>query len=200
MWAKNVYCSDYGIPQGRKRHVLLASKLGNIEMIKPTNLPANYLTVRDAIGHLPKIVAGAQHKSDPLHICAGLSELNLERIRHSIPGGTWKDWPTRLVSDCHSKYTGQTYVGVYARMVWDAPSPTMTTQCYGFGNGRFGHPEQDSAISLREAAAFQTFPQGYKFLPPTKKIAVARLGKMIGNAVPVALGVAIGKSLVRHVR
>lgn len=199
VWADNVYCPDYGIPQGRTRHVLLASKFGEIEIINPIRKPENYATVRDVIGHFPRIIAGGQHKSDPLHICAGLSDLNLERIRHSKPGGTWKDWPARLIANCHKKDSGKTYVGVYARMAWDAPSPTMTTQCFGFGNGRFGHPEQDRAISLREAAVLQSFPISYKFLPSTGKIPLARLGKMIGNAVPVSLGLAIGRSLIRHV-
>ena len=74
----------------------------------------------------------------------------------------------------------------------------MPTQCFGFGNGRFGHPEQDRAISLREAAIFQTFPQDYKFLEDNKQLKFTELGKMIGNAVPVKLGEVIGWSILRH--
>lgn len=83
-------------------------------------------------------------------------------------------------------------------MSWDDASPTMTTQCYGFGNGRFGHPEQDRAISLREAAILQSFPKSYKFVPPNEEISFTKVGRMIGNAVPVVLGEVIGKSIMNH--
>lgn len=199
VWAEKVYCPDYGIPQIRKRHVLLASKLGNIEMIKPTKQPKNYKTVRHTIANLPPIKAGQSCSKDPLHVSAGLSELNLKRIKASNEGGTWNDWPAELRAECHTKPSGRTYSGVYARMKWDEPSPTMTTQCYGYGNGRFGHPDQHRAISLREASLFQTFPKNYKFLPPEKTISISKVGKMIGNAVPVDLGKVIGESLKEHV-
>lgn len=198
VWAEPVYCPDYGMPQVRKRHVLLASKLGEIELIKPTHKKENYKTVKDVIGKLPPIEAGQQHSKDPLHISASLSPLNLQRIQISTAGGSWLDWPKELRAACHRKASGRTYSGVYARMRWDQPSPTMTTQCFGYGNGRFGHPEQDRAISLREAAMLQTFPKSYKFVPSTKKPQMSIVGKMIGNAVPVALGKTIGKSLLKH--
>ncbi len=112
----------------------------------------------------------------------------MRRIRVSKPGGTWRDWPQDLIAKCHLKKSGKTYPGVYGRMEWDKPSPTITTQCFGFGNGRFGHPEQDRAISLREAALLQTFPPAYQFLPP-----------LIGNAVPVKLGQVIAHSILNHI-
>jgi len=84
-------------------------------------------------------------------------------------------------------------------MNWAEPSPTITTQCFGFGNGRFGHPEQDRAISLREAAMLQGFPQNYSFLPDDEPVSFATLGRLIGNAVPVTLGKVIGEVLVEHV-
>lgn len=83
-------------------------------------------------------------------------------------------------------------------MEWDKPAPTMTTQCYGFGNGRFGHPEQDRAISLREAAILQSFPRSYAFIPPNGKVQFKTLGRLIGNAVPVDLGRAIARSIKSH--
>jgi len=83
-------------------------------------------------------------------------------------------------------------------MEWDKPAPTMTTQCYGFGNGRFGHPEQDRAISLREAAILQSFPQDYVFIPNESNANLRVLGRMIGNAVPVKLGQAIARSINSH--
>lgn len=199
VWAKKVYCPDYGMPQSRNRHVLLASKIGKIELIKPSRKPQNYKTVREAIGNLPRLKAGEQSKTDPLHISAGLSDLNMKRIKISRPGGTWHDWPEGLRAPCHRKLTGQGYVSVYARMMWDEPSPTITTQSFGFGNGRFGHPKQHRALSLREAAILQTFPRNYKFVPPNEKVHLASTGIMIGNAVPVTLGKVIGKSLIKHI-
>jgi len=80
-------------------------------------------------------------------------------------------------------------------MSWDLPAPTITTQCYGFGNGRFGHPEQDRAISLREAALLQTFPEYYEFQKPGDKVVIAHTARWIGNAVPVALGRAVARSV-----
>ncbi|ENY2762293.1 TPA: DNA cytosine methyltransferase, partial [Pseudomonas aeruginosa] len=197
IWEGRVHCVDYGLPQQRRRHVLLASKLGPIALIEPTH-KGQPVSVEEAIGKLPAIAAGECHPDDPLHRAAALSYLNLKRIVHSKPGGTWKDWPPHLVADCHRKASGKTYPSVYGRMKAEDPSPTMTTLCYGFGNGRFGHPTQNRAISLREAAILQSFPKDYVFLPP-EKINFKSVGRMIGNAVPVRLGEVIGESLVRHI-
>lgn len=84
-------------------------------------------------------------------------------------------------------------------MEWDQPSPTITTQFYGFGNGRFGHPEQDRAISLREGALLQTFPEYYKFVEPGNPYHFKTLGRHIGNAVPVELARVIARSIKRHI-
>lgn len=93
-----------------------------------------------------------------------------------------------------------TYPSVYGRMEWDEPAPTITTQCFGYGNGRFGHPEQDRAISLREAAMLQGFPKEYAFIPDNEPVSFAKLGRLIGNAVPVTLAEMIGKLLVEHIQ
>lgn len=196
VWASTVHCVEYGLPQNRRRHVLLASKLGNISMISPTH--SKPVTVKQAIGKLKPLKAGEVDDLDPLHKAAGLSDLNLQRIKLSKPGGSWRDWPEILVAECHKRENGKTYPSVYGRMSWDDASPTMTTQCYGFGNGRFGHPEQDRAISLREAAILQSFPKGYKFVRPNEEVSFTKVGRMIGNAVPVVLGEVIGKSIVDH--
>ena len=185
-------CEEYGVPQQRRRLVLIASKHGKVKL-KPGRYAA--LSVRDALADMPPISAGESHSNDPLHVAATLSELNLKRIRASKPGGTWRDWPAELVAECHRRASGKTYPGVYARMEWDKPSPTMTTQCFGFGNGRFGHPEQDRAISLREAAILQSFPVDYEFIPEGEKISFKEVGRWIGNAVPVALAHAIGQEI-----
>ncbi|MBO9460683.1 DNA cytosine methyltransferase [Labrenzia sp. R5_0] len=197
---KVVNCADYGVPQQRNRLVLLASKLGPIELIEPTTPAGKQNTVRKAIANLPELAAGEACPADPLHQCSSLSPLNLRRIRASKPGGTWRDWDEDLIAECHKKSTGKTYPSVYGRMSWDEPAPTMTTQYYGFGNGRFGHPEQDRAISLREGAILQSFPRNYKFVPTKAPIHMKSIGRLIGNAVPVRLGRAIGRSIVLHVR
>ncbi len=188
---------DIGLPQRRQRLVLIASLLGPIRIPEVAKPP---VTVRDTISKLPPIAAGTTDPTDPLHASASLSELNLERIRHSKPGGTWRDWTDDLVAACHSRASGSTYPSVYGRMEWDQPAPTMTTQCYGFGNGRFGHPEQDRAISLREAAMLQSFPKTYAFVRDDARVNFNTLGRMIGNAVPVMLGEFIGEILIKHVQ
>lgn len=197
IWSGKVSCAEYGLPQKRQRHVLLASKLGPIKLISPTH--EHPVSVKEAIGDLPALIAGQCDDFDTLHRAARLSNINLSRIIQSIPGGTWRDWPEELRADCHRKASGKTYPSVYGRMRWSDPSPTMTTLCYGFGNGRFGHPDQNRAISLREAATLQSFPKNYKFLP-SEKINFRTVGRMIGNAVPVRLGEVIGLSLTQHVR
>lgn len=197
--AYEINCSDYGIPQSRKRLVLLASKLGKIKLIPSTHDTERRETVRKTIGHLDPLLAGQTSNIDRLHQCSRLSDLNLRRIRASRPGGTWRDWSKDLVAKCHMKKSGKTYPGVYGRMEWDQPSPTITTQCFGFGNGRFGHPEQDRAISLREAALLQTFPQNYEFVAPDEPIIFDRIGRLVGNAVPVKLGQVIAQSILEHI-
>lgn len=196
VWADTVKCIEYGLPQNRRRHVLLASKLGPIELIPATH--PKPVTVKEVIGELEPIPAGVENPNDPMHRASKLSELNMRRIKHSLPGGSWNDWPEELVAGCHTKQSGKTYSSVYGRMRWEEPSPTMTTLCFGFGNGRFGHPEQDRAISLREAAMLQSFPQDYLFSPPDQPVFFRTTGRMIGNAVPVRLGEIIGTSFRQH--
>ena len=195
-----VYCPEYGVPQNRKRLVLLASNLGKISLVQAMYNPDNYPTVRDAIGNLPPIGAGEQDANDPLHKACSLSEINLRRIQNSVPGGTWRDWDESLQLRCHKKNSGKTYPSVYGRMNWDEPSPTITTQFYGYGNGRFGHPEQDRALSLREGAILQSFPRNYIFDDDLHPANRRELGIHIGNAVPVELGRAIGISIKKHLQ
>jgi len=193
-----VRCADYGVPQTRKRLVLLASRLGPIDLIPPTHSADRQVTVQDTIGHLPAIEAGGVCATDRLHRSKNLTGINLRRMRASTPGGTWRDWPKDLVAACHKKKTCRTYTSVYGRMEWDKPAPTITTQCCGFGNGRFGHPEQDRAISLREAALLQTFPGTYDLVPPDADVSFQATARLIGNAVPVTLGRVIAKSILEH--
>jgi len=196
LWSGVVECADFGVPQTRKRLVILASRLGRIELAEKTHPPGHYRTVRQAIDHLPAVGAGETCPSDALHQASRLSERNRRRIEAARPGGTWRDWSDQsLVSKCHTRRSGRFFNSVYGRMSWDLPAPTITTQCYGFGNGRFGHPEQDRAISLREAALLQTFPEYYEFQKPGDKVVIAHTARWIGNAVPVALGRAVARSV-----
>ncbi|MBT4513399.1 MAG: DNA (cytosine-5-)-methyltransferase [Chloroflexi bacterium] len=198
--AEVVDCTAYGIPQKRKRLVMLASRLGPISL-DPSKATSPKMT-RETIGDLEPIPAGGVSTQDRLHRARGLTEINLERIQKSRPGGSWRDWDESLLAPCHRRSSGQTYSSVYARMEWDTPSPTITTQFNSFGSGRFGHPEQDRALSLREGALLQTFPPNYEFFPkdlPEELISAERLSTHIGNAVPVRLGQIIGKTIVKHI-
>jgi DNA (cytosine-5)-methyltransferase 1 len=197
VWSDVVDSSNYGVPQSRRRMVLLASKHGPIRMISRTC--AKPKTVKNAIGNLRPLMAGESAPRDKLHVSASLTPINFERILNSVPGGTWRDWPKRLINECHKAESGKTFPGVYGRMEWNKPAPTMTTQCFGFGNGRFGHPEQHRAITLREAAVLQSFPKTYKFIEKNSEVNFKVLGRLIGNAVPVDLGRAIAKSLKQHI-
>ncbi len=195
-----VYCPDYGIPQTRKRLVLLASRFGKISLIPPTHIPEHYVTVGDTIRDLPPLKAGERSENDPLHRAIALMPLNLQRIKATPYGGGWRDWPEELRLDCHKKDGGKSYGSVYGRMVWEKPSPTMTTQCTGYGNGRFGHPEQDRAITPREAALFQTFPMEYQFFENEASVSISTVSRYIGNAVPPKLGEVIAESIINHIK
>ncbi len=120
---------------------------------------------------------------------------NLQRIKQSKPNGTWRDWNRKLLPACYKKESGQTYTSVYGRMGWDGVSPTITTQFHNYGSGRFGHPTQNRALSLREGALLQTFPEDYDFGEVKSMTDIAR---HIGNAVPPVLGEIIGKTIKKH--
>jgi len=197
IFCKVVNVADYGVPQRRRRLIVLASLIKEIKLIDPTH--PNYITVRDAIGSLPPVAAGGQNTTDVLHIASKLSPINMKRIRNSIPGGTWRDWPEDLICDCHKKSGGSSYSSVYGRMKWDDLSPTITTQFIGYGTGRFGHPEQDRALTIREGAILQSFPATYNFIRVGDEVSFRNTAKHIGNAVPPRLGEIIGMSIQQHI-
>ncbi len=200
VWFDVIECAEYGLPQRRQRVVVLASKFGPLELMKPKEFGAKKKTVRHAIERLPPVRDGQTHKSDPLHRAAALSADNMKRMLASRPGGTWREWPKRLILPCHRRASGAGYPSIYGRMIWDEQSPTITTLAYNYGSGRFGHPSQHRAITLREAALLQTFPRKYSFLRGGEKANVRDLGRLIGNAVPVALARVIGRSICVHVQ
>ena len=194
---KIAFAPAYGIPQKRKRLLLLASKLGEISFEEELE-KENYPTVRQAIGNLPKLEAGQTNSDDPLHTARNLTKVNLQRIKSSKPGGTWREWDEKLLPNCYKKSSGKSFGSVYGRLEWDKPSSTITTQFPGYGNGRFGHPEQNRALSLREGAILQSFPRDYEFIQDAKKFSTQKIAMQIGNAVPPKLGEVIGKSILIH--
>jgi DNA (cytosine-5)-methyltransferase 1 len=186
---------EYGVPQKRKRLVLIASRLGEIEEPPITHgingIP--YMTVRDAIGALPALNAGETCATDPTHRCSSLKAVNLERISLTPEGGDRRNWPEHLIVKCHQNYSG--HYDTYGRMSWDKPSPTLTTKCHSYSNGRFGHPDtnQNRPISIREAASIQTFPDDYIFHG-----SIGSMSKQIGNAVPCELARNFGIAILEH--
>ena len=183
----------YGVPQTRRRLVLIAIRGIDVNFPPPTHGKGlqRFLYVRDAIERFPEIGAGESHPTIPNHTAAHITPLNLERLENTpLDGGDRRSWPDRLVLDCHkNSYVGHT--DVYGRMYWDKPAPTLTSRCYSISNGRYGHPVQNRAISLREASALQTFPDNYVFYGHNTHI-----GLQIGNAVPVTLGEILGRHIV----
>jgi len=193
-----VNAKDYGVPQNRRRLVVIASRF--FQPIIPAGMYGKgglpYVTVRDAIAHYPPIKAGESHTTIPNHVASSLSKMNLKRIKatpHS--GGDRRSWPLELVLKCHKNgHAGHT--DVYGRMDWDKEAPTLTAKCYSLSNGRYGHPEQNRAISLREAAALQSFGDNYVFYGSS----IVSIGKQIGNAVPVKMAEELAKYIRRNAK
>jgi len=180
--------ADYGVPQRRKRLVVLASRLGQISHPDPVD---KRRTVRDAIETLPAEIL----KNDPLH---NLGEQRSERVRKlikSIPkdGGSRTALSPDLVLKCHKKRDG--FYDVYGRMKWDDVAPTITSGCINPSKGRFLHPTEDRAITLREAAILQSFPPDYVFSLRRGKYAAA---EMIGNALPPLFSRMQAEVIMRH--
>lgn len=174
---------DYGVPQTRRRFILIATKGVAASLPERTHGRGRvpYVTVRNAIADIPPIGAGETHLRVPNHRASAISPINLLRLKNTpSDGGGRMDWDEKLVLACHKDgYEGHS--DVYGRMAWDKPAPTLTCRCHSISNGRYGHPVQHRAISLREAARLQTFKDGFVFFGPSK----AHLAKQIGNAVPV---------------
>lgn len=195
---KEFDCWEFGVPQKRRRFVLIASRVGPISFPLSTHGPGTdnprFSTVRDWISDLPEIQAGQEHRLVANHRAASLSNLNLQRIKATPEGGSRLDWPTILELECHgSGFKG--YSDVYGRLRWDAPASALTTRCISLSNGRYGHPNQNRAISAREAACLQTFPREFEFYGSLNSIA-----RQIGNAVPVLVSQKFGENFVDHVR
>ena len=191
---------DFGLAQNRRRLILLASRRGEIQMPMPTHSPETYVTVDEVIGHLPHLGSGEHDPYDSLHFARQLSPLNLKRAIASKPGGTWRDWPEELLAPCQKRDKEANFASFYGRMRGDTPSPTITTQPYNTGAGRFTHPRQDRGLTLREAALLQGFPQEFVFTAPEESITLTSVGKLIGNAVPPHFGRAVGRTFFEHIQ
>jgi DNA (cytosine-5)-methyltransferase 1 len=191
-----VFAQNYGVPQKRKRFVLIASKLGKIKLPPKTHGPGTdhveYSTPQEWMADFLHLEAGEADPNDPNHQAGHLSELNLRRLRATPIGGDRLNWPTELQLACHTNgYRGHT--DVYGRVKWGEPSNCLTTKCTNITNGRFAHPEQNRAITPREAACLQTFPRDFIF-----EGGVAVAGRQIGNAVPVLLAKKFGEHFNQH--
>jgi DNA (cytosine-5)-methyltransferase 1 len=186
----------YGIPQKRKRFTLIASRVNkSIKLPKPDDKINP--TVEDFIGTkngFNKISHGHFDETDFIHTTARLSELNLRRLKAtSKDGGSRLDWKdnSELQLECY-KDNDKAFNDIYGRMSWDKPAPTITTKFHSISNGRFGHPEEDRALSLREGATLQTFPKEYVF----NEKSIGKVAKHIGNAVPPKLAKRIAYSII----
>lgn len=184
---KIIDTSNFGVPQSRKRFILIANSLGYKDIIF-NNKKIKKLTVNDYIGKKAKlnpISAGETDIFDYLHRSAGLNEINLKRLRKTPKNGgiriSWKDDKNLQLETYIGK--DNTFRTTYGRMAWGTQAPTITTKFYSLSNGRFGHPEQDRAISLREGALLQTFPRDYIFKGSSLEV----IARQIGNAVPPLL-------------
>lgn len=191
---------DYGVPQKRKRYLLLASRITN-KINLPTAEHNPNLIVKNYIGitnGFNKIIAGHRDESNFQHWSAKLSKENLQRIQLTPKSGgdrsCWKDNKSLQIPAYEGK--DEIFRDVYARMYWDRPAPTITTRFNSFSNGRFGHPDEDRAISIREGATLQTFPKDFVF----KGGNMASLARQIGNAVPPEIAKRIGTHIINIVQ
>jgi DNA (cytosine-5)-methyltransferase 1 len=191
-----VNLNEFGVPENRKRFSLVANRVTESKVFptRDTYRP----TVKDFIGvgnGFPKVLAGHKDQTDFLHSVAGLSDKNITRLKMTpANGGSRSSWAdTNLQLEAYKKKDSKvSFSDTYGRMSWDKPAPTITTKFFSISNGRFAHPEEDRAISLREGATLQTFSKDYKFIGTS----ISSIARMIGNAVPPQYAKKIGQSIV----
>lgn len=181
---ERVDAADFGVPQRRVRCIMMATRGAKPPSVpEPTTPKGRRATVKQAIGHLPPLKTGEKHGTDTLHAARRHQEIALRRLA-AVPkdGGSRSALPADLGLACHAAVGSNKFSDVYGRMSWNDVAPTLTTGCTDITRGRFAHPRDDRAISAREAALLQTFPEGYQFLGNLSEVQV-----QIGNAVPVKL-------------
>ena len=187
----------FGVPQTRKRFILLASKDGSISLPTPITDPSRFVTVKECIGEYPEIADGGESGDCPNHKARELKSHH-KRIVEAVPedGGSRGDiTDTSILLKCHQDRP-DAHRDVFGRMAWDKPAPTLTSRCSDVYSGRFIHPEQNRGISLREAAALQTFGDDYEFFGSS----ITGIARQIGNAVPVKLAEHLGESILNSLK
>lgn len=188
--------ADYGVPQRRRRVVVVGSRLVEPVLPEPTHaapgkgdLPA-HRTVRDAIGDMLPLEPGEADPADPYHRARRHSDIAVRRLRAVPEGGGRMNLPPELQLACHQGHPG--HYDIYGRMWWDRVAPTLTSGCTNVTKGRFGHPEQDRAITLREALLLQGFPPG----ATVRGVNTDTMALQVGNAVPPPVTAAVGRSIL----
>jgi len=186
--------ANFGVPQSRRRLVLLAGHGFKVPFPEPEYARAPkrgsrsnlWVTAREAIGHMgtPVTLKTALGNGGPQaynwHVVRDLQPQTKDRLRAAQPGRTWLNVEESVRPPCHRNgYEG--FTNVYGRMAWDQPSPTITGGCTTPCKGRFGYPDRRRyTISVREAALLQTFPKNYRFVTDQ----MDAVCELIGNAVP----------------
>lgn len=188
---------DYGVPQNRRRVVVVGWRRGDGPFSLPSPQPGRQLSVMDAIGDLPPPApAGSRVSSDPLHVESNLSPVNRRRLEMIPPGGGFEDLPAELRVPCHRLGAARIgHRGVYGRLHPDEPAGTITARFDSFTRGRFGHPSENRNLTLREGARLQSFPDEFIFLGNREEVAA-----QIGNAVPPQLAEAVARTLADQLR
>lgn len=197
---KIVDMSRFGVPQTRRRFSLIATRINSIKLAFPEEDNKRAL-LKDFIGiknGFPPIPAGFKDKSDFNHSTANLSSISIKRLlKTKQNGGSRLDWAKypELQLNC---FIGKddSFKDTYGRMCWEKPGPTITTKFFSISNGRFGHPDENRAISIREGATLQTFPKSYVF----KCNSLASAAKLIGNAVPCEYAKRLGEAIIKAYR
>ncbi|WP_455422007.1 DNA cytosine methyltransferase [Flectobacillus roseus] len=189
---------DYGVPQSRKRFTLIATRLTEKE-IEPAQIVGKKIVVKDVLGAhngFEKIEPGHKDNTDFLHTVPNISDINKRRLK-KVPKNGGNRLGFAKDPDLQLKcFIGKddSFKDTFGRLWWDKPAPTITTKFFSISNGRFVHPEEDRALSIREGATLQTFPLTYKFIGTS----IANIARMIGNAVPPKYAKALGKAIIQH--
>lgn len=191
-----VDAADYGVPQYRRRVLVVGSRVTTPLLPPPTHFadPADrrrrrHVTVRKAIGDCSPLRPGQRDPNDPFHEARFHSDLALRRLRAIPEGGARADLPPELQLECHKGHSG--HYDIYGRMWWDRPAPTLTSGCTNVTRGRFAHPEQDRAITLREAMLLQGFPRRSQLAGTLDEMAL-----QVGNAIPPLLARRVGETVL----
>ncbi len=192
--------ADYGVPQSRRRLVLLAGKGFSVPLPQKTHSRKKWLPVKTVLKNLnePVTLSHALKNGGPKkfgwHVVRDLAPITIKRLKYLTPGGSRQELPLELRPNCHKNHSG--FSNVYGRMDGDSVSPTITSGCTTLSAGRFGHPYKNRTISVREAALIQTFPFNYKIEADTMQKAC----ELFGNALPCKFAEAVSRKCLTALR